>query len=190
MGHQSQDVAALSQFEFVQVTIAVILGLGLTDLLRNLGDQFRHRNKIEIYWLQLLASCLLLFVILMYLWNFWSASQVDWTLPLFILQVASAVALALSAQFIKVDWTSSKTAKAQYFNNRLATFVSWSLAPFFSGIFSVLTNDGIYFLPRIGVFILLVSLAMVNKPIYHALVITALIFTLAIGLAIGQFKLA
>lgn len=189
MGHQLQDVKALSQFEFVQVTIAVILGLGLTDLLRNLGEQYRNRNEFEICWLQILASCLLLFIILMYLWNFWSTSRVAWTLPLFALQVASAVALALSAQFIKVDWTSSKTAKAQYFYNRLATFLSWSLAPLFAGIFSVLTNDGIVFLPRIGVVVLLVSLAFVNKQIYHAVVIVALLLMSVVGLAIGQFEL-
>jgi hypothetical protein len=180
----------LSQFEFVQVTIAVILGLGLTDLLRNLGEQYRHRNEIEIYWLQIAASCLLLIVILMYLWNFWRASDINWTLPLFLLQVASAVALALSAQFIKVDCSSDKTAETQYFDNRTATFVSWGLAPTFAGFFQVVTEEGNLAIPRIGVVILLVFLAITRRPIVHMIVISVLLMTVAIGLTIGQFELS
>lgn len=100
----------MTQFEFVQVTIAIILGLGLTDILRNLGEQFRNRSEIEVSWLQVGASCMLLLVILIYnLWGFWGALGVNWTLQLFLLQVAPAIALALSAQLIKVDLSSGKT---------------------------------------------------------------------------------
>ena len=179
----------MSQFEFVQVTITVILGLGLTDLFRNLGEQYRHRGEIEIYWLQIAASCLLLVVILMYLWNFWRTSNVEWTLPLFMLQVASAAALALSAQFLKVDCASNKTAETQYFDNRVATYVSWSFAPIFAGVFHVVTAEEILAIPRIVVVFLLLSLAITRNPKVHTTVIIALLVTLAIGLTIGQVEL-
>lgn len=183
-------VEALSQFEFVQVTIAVILGLGLTDLLRNLGEQYRHRNEFEIYWIQILASCLLLLVILRYLWIFWAASDVTWTLPLFLLQAASAVALALSTQFIKVDWNSSQSAEAQYYDNRLATYASWCLAPALAGVFVLVTGEGVMGdLARIVVIVLLTSLAISNTPRYHTLVIIALVLMLAADLAIVQPEL-
>ena len=184
-----KGVYSLSQFEFVQVTITVILGLGLTDLLRNIGEQYRHRNKINVYWLQIAASCVLLLVILMYLWNFWLASDVNWTLPLFVLQVTSAGALALSAQFIKVDCSSSKTAETQYFENRTATFVTWSLAPLFAGVFQAITAEVALAIPRIGVVMLLLSLALTKRPIFHTIVISILLLTLIIGLTIGQFQL-
>ena len=119
----------MTQFEFVQVTVAIILGLGLTDILRSLGEQFRSRSEIEVAWLQVGASCLLLLVILIYLWGFWVALEVTWTLPLFMMQVASAIALALSAQFIKVDLSSGKALEAQYFDNGVGTFTLWAMAP-------------------------------------------------------------
>ena len=179
----------MSQFEFVQVTIAVILGLGLTDLFRNLGEQYRYRHIIEVYWLQIAASCLLLFVILMYLWNFWRTSNVEWTLPLFVLQVASAAALALSTQFLKVDVNSHKTAKSQYFDNRIATYVSWSFAPISAGLFHIVTAESDLAIPRIVVVFLLLSLAITRNAIAHAAVIAALLITLAVGLSIGQLEL-
>ena len=54
----------MSQFEFVQVTLIVILGLGLTDILRNLGEQYRHRRQVQLSALQVMASVLLMTVIL------------------------------------------------------------------------------------------------------------------------------
>ncbi len=169
----------MTQFEFVQVTIAIILGLGLTDILRNLGEQFRNRSEIEVSWLQVGASCMLLLVILIYnLWGFWGALGVNWTLQLFLLQVAPAIALALSAQLIKVDISSGKTPEAQYFNNCTATFTLWATAPLFSMFFSLATgNVNIADAARIGVVILLVSLGLIKNRIYHTVVLSALLLS-------------
>ena len=176
----------MTQFEFVQVTIAIILGLGLTDILRNLGEQFRHRSEIEVSWLQVGASCMLLLVILIYnLWGFWGALGVNWTLQLFLLQVAPAIALALTAQLIKVDLSSGKTPEAQYFDNCTATFTLWATAPLLAIFFSVATgnfllatgNVNIADAARIGVVILLVSLGLIKNRIYHTVMLSALLLS-------------
>ena len=174
-------VDELTQFEFVQVTIAIILGLGLTDILRNLGEQFRNRSEIEVSWLQVGASCMLLLVILIYnLWGFWGALEVNWTLQLFMLQVSPAIALALSAQLIKVDISSGKTPEAQYFNNCTATFTLWATAPLFSMFFSLATTGNVNIAAdaaRIGVAILLVSLGLIKNRIYHTVVLSVLLLS-------------
>jgi len=166
----------LTQFEFVQVTVAIILGLGLTDILRSLGEQFRCRGEIDVAWLQVGATCLLLLVILIYLWSFWLASEVTWTLPLFMLQVGSAIALALSAQFIKVDLSSNKTLEVQYFDNGTATFVVWAMAPLFALLFSIATaNASPADAGRFGAALLLISLALIKSRTYHKVVLIALL---------------
>jgi hypothetical protein len=184
-------VDELSQFEFVQVTIAIILGLGLTDILRNLGEQFRHRSEVEIAWLQIGASCLLLIVILVYLWGFWIALDVIWTLPLFLMQVASAIALALSAQFLKVDLSSGKSPQAQYFDNGTATFVLWAMAPLFAWLFSFVTgNAGVGDIGRFGAAALLISLGLIKNRTYHWVVLIGLLLLAAVfGPIIGLFEL-
>ena len=172
----------MTQFEFVQVTVAIILGLGLTDILRGLGEQFRSRSEIEVAWLQVGASCLLLLVILTYLWGFWIASEVTWTLPLFMMQVASAIALALSAQFIKVDLSSGKTLEAQYFDNGTGTFVLWAMAPLFALFFSFATGNVVGTdAVRIGAAILLVSLGLIKSRIYHAVVLVVLLLAATVA---------
>ena len=181
----------MTQFEFVQVTVAIILGLGLTDILRCLGEQFRHRDEIEVSSLQVGASCLLLVIILVYLWTFWRASDIDWTLPLYLMQVVSAIALSLSAQFIKIDLSSDKSPEAQYFENGTATYISWALAPLSALVFSI--GAGIADVNDAGRLVaatLLLSLGLVKKTSYHNVMLTAL-FLLSVfaGPAITLFEL-
>lgn len=178
----------MTQFEFVQVTLAIVLGLGLTDILRNLGEQFRRRREIEVCWLQVLASCLLLSVILVaYLWSFWTTSNVEWTLLLFLLQAGAAIGLALGAQFIRVDLSSSKSPTAQYFDNCLATYGVWAAAPVFALLFSLSTGTlGAIDASRVLVAVLLVSMGFIRKPIYHAMVLsTLLVIVVVVAPAVG-----
>lgn len=180
----------MTEFEFVQVTVAIILGLGLTDILRNLGEQIRKKNEIEISALQVMASCLLLLVILVYSWTLWRSFQLDWTLPLFVLQVVPAIALALSAQVLKVDCESSKKPEAQYFGSCAAAYAFWAMAPLFSVVFSFVSNTVSFAdAGRFGVAILLLSVAFIKKSIYHKVVLSTLLLVAVIFPAFVQFDL-
>ena len=185
----------MNQFEFVQVTVAIILGLGLTDILRNLGEQFRARAEIEISWLQIGASCLLLFIILIYLWSFWLGSGVTWTLPLFLLQAASAIALALSAQFLKANLSSKQSIEDQYFANARVTYLVWACGPIFLLLF-VLAADiaASVDVGRVAAAVLLISLALIRHRTYHKVVLTTLLllalsFIWLFGPLMGLFEL-
>ena len=182
----------MSEFEFVQVTIAIILGLGITAILRNIGEQIRRRSEIQMYSLQLASCCLLILVILRYLWTFWSTLEVSWNLPLFLLAVSSPIALALSAQVISVDCDSTMSPEHQYFENCRATYLFWASAPLFgvffdavSGIENSLLNVGFRFL----VIVLLGSLAFTKRPSYHWFVLLFLFITLVGGMSRTQFAL-
>ena len=172
----------MTQFEFVQVTLVIVLGLGLTDILRNLGEQYRHRQDIKVSWLQIMASCLLLSVILIvYLWSFWSTSDVEWNLTLFVLQAGSAVALALSAQFIRVDLSSDKALSVQYFENCRVTYATWAMAPLFGLLFSIATNNlSVLDAPRVFVAALLVSMGFIKAPAYHVVILSTLLFIVVV----------
>lgn len=163
------------------MTVAIILGLGLTDILRSLGEQFRARDEIEVAWLQVGASCLLLVIILSYLWGFWLASDVTWTLPLFLLQTASAIALALSAQFLKVNLSSTKSLEAQYFDNGTATYIVWAMGPVFSLLFAIAAGiAGAIDFSRIVPATLLISLGLIKNRTYHAVVLISLLSLLIV----------
>ena len=66
----------LSEFEFVQITIAIILGLGITAIIRNFSEQIRRMPEVKPYPLQVVASLVMLLVILQTLWGYWSVQDV------------------------------------------------------------------------------------------------------------------
>lgn len=176
----------MTEYRFVQIIIVVILGLGLTEILRNLGGQVRRRSRIEVYPLQVFASGFLLFSILMWHWSFSQKLEVTWTLPIFILKVIPTIALALGAQVIGIDFDSSKSAKQQYFENCGLLYFILASAPIiavFTTKFtyeSLLTTGGtltVYNILRLVTAGVLVSLAFIKKPSYHWI---ALIFSFAL----------
>ncbi len=181
----------VTEFEFVQVTVAIILGLGITELLRNIGEQIRRRSKIQLYSLQVAASCALVFVILRYLWLFWSNLDVSWTLPLFLLTVCPAIALALSAQVIRVDCDSDTPPKEQYFENSTATYLFWAAAPLSQLVFDA--ASGYRFtepdVARLFVIGFLTSLGFIKTPTYHWIVLSGLFISLILGMSRAQFTL-
>jgi hypothetical protein len=181
----------MSEFEFVQVTVAIILGLGITELLRNIGGQIRRRSQIQVYMLQIAASCLLVFVILRYLWSFWSTLEVSWNLPLFLLTVSPAIALALAAQVIGVHRDTDSSPQEQYFENCRATYLFWAAAPLFQVLFDfasghTFTPSEVFRLLLVG---LIASLGFVKKPSYHRIVLSILFISLVVGMPLTQFAL-
>ena len=172
----------MTQFEFVQVTIAIILGLGITDIVRNLGEQVRLRERLAIYPVQVLASTLLLLVTLIYLWFFWQAAEVRWTLPLFALQAAPAIALAMAAQLLRVDCSDARTPREQYHANARYAYLSWALAPTFGFLFEVSTDSGPEVnVTRLVVIVLLLSLCVLRQQVVHLAVLSVLMAFALIG---------
>ncbi len=180
----------MSQFEFVQVTVAIILGLGVTEILRNLGEQIRHRHVLNICPEQIMASALLLCVTLIYLWSFWSNEAVTWTIVLFAVQAASAISLALAAQLIRIDCASEQTPAEQYYSNSVATYIAWASAPGFAMLFILLSRTDLESVDYVRLMIipLLLTLGFVHKPLLHRSVILFLLVTVVFG-GLNQFSL-
>ena len=108
----------MSEFEFVQVTFAIILGLGVTEILRGLGEQIRARHYLRLYPLHVVASCIILMAIMIGLWGLWFVKGVLWTFPQFLLQATPTIALALAAHVIRADCSvAADSLCEQYFRN-------------------------------------------------------------------------
>lgn len=174
----------MSAFRFVQITVVVILGLGLTEILRNLGGQIRRRSEIEVYPLQIVASCSLLFFILMFLWGFSAYIEVNWNLLLFLLKVIPSIALALSAQLIGLDFNSTRSSEQQYFENCRSTYLILASVPLFGVITTTVTAESLPIsgenlivmnIFRFVVAGVVASLSFIKKPGYHWSVIIGLL---------------
>ena len=178
----------MTEFRYVQTTLIIILGLGVTEILRNIGNQIRRRTEIEVYPLQIFVSWSILLFILMWLWSFSQSIDVKWTLPVFLLQMLPPIALALSAQIVGLDFNSKKSSKEQYFDNCTAIYLILAIVPLVSVFITITNSDYISItrdslmlinISRLVQFGLTASLGFIKKPLYH--------WSVVIGLLINFF---
>ena len=62
----------MSSFEFILVSIAIVVGLGISEILAGWGRQIRYHREVRPYPLQLVASTYVLALSLRYLWTLWA----------------------------------------------------------------------------------------------------------------------
>lgn len=174
----------MTEFKYVQTALIIILGLGVTEILRNIGSQIRRRTEIEIYPLQIAVSWSILLFILMWIWNFSQSIDVRWTLPVFFLQILPTIALALSAQIVGFDLDSKRSSKQQYFDNCTAIYLILAIVPLVA-VFTTLSNSEYMSISRDSLRLInisrlvqsgfVASLCFIKKPLYHWLVVIGLV---------------
>jgi hypothetical protein len=188
----------MTEFRYVQITLIIILGLGVTEILRNIANQIRSRTDIEVYPLQIAVSWSILLFILMWLWSFSQSIDVKWTLPVFLLQMLPPIALALSAQIVGLDFNSTKSSKQQYFDNCTAIYLILAIVPMVT-VFTTMANSD--YMPTTRDYLTLInisrlvqsgfiaSLGFIKKPLYHWSVVIGLLIIALGSELIFVFKL-
>ncbi len=122
----------MSEFEFVQITFAIILGLGVTSVLASIADQLKYRRTKSLYPLQLFAQSVLLLLLFIQLWGFWAARDLEWSIGLFLFHALPPLCFAISAYSSRVDLSaSSPTVEEQYFSNKSVVYGFWAMASAF-----------------------------------------------------------
>ncbi len=167
----------MSQFEFVQVTFAIILGLGVTEILRGLGEQIRARHYLRLYPLHIVASSVILIAIMIGLWGLWFVKGVQWTFPQFLLQAAPTIALALAAHVIRADCSiGADSLREQYFRNSGPAFLLLASVPLLTIVITLTrlderpddaTNLAVITAARLLLAALGASMAFIKRPAYH-----------------------
>jgi hypothetical protein len=120
----------MSTFEFVLVSFAIIIGLGISEILAGWGEQIRARHRKDIYPLQLVSSALILLLSMQYLWGLWVTRDIAWTFPLFLLVSVPGLSFALAAHASKVDTSvDAPPVRAQYFSNSRPVYLLLAMFP-------------------------------------------------------------
>ncbi len=174
----------MSQFEFVQISFAIILGLGVTSILASLGDQIRLRHIQKLSPLHVCSQCLLLYSLLVWLWGFWATREINWSISIFIFHALSPVFLALAAHMSKIEISQNgEAAQTQYFRNRQVFYGFWALASLigigqtqfyvYIGQLDISSSIPLMILRAIGL-TSLITLAVSGKSIVHWVFLTVL----------------
>ena len=120
----------MSGFEFVLVLYAIIIGLGISDILTGWGEQIRARHRMSAYPLQIVLSFLLLYFGISFLWSLWTYRNTDWIFSLYTTMACIPLTISLASRIIRVDTsTDASPAKDQYFRISRPVFLLLALIP-------------------------------------------------------------
>ena len=120
----------MSSFEFILVSIAIVVGFGISEILAGWGRQLRHRYAVRPYPLQIVASGFVLSLSLRYMWTLWILQGVRWTYLGYLLVFLPALILALSAHLIRVEVESvQRLPRDQYFGSQRPFFLLLAAFP-------------------------------------------------------------
>lgn len=108
----------MDRFSFVMVLLSIIVGLGITELLRNVAHQVQQRARIKPYWLHSILVVIVFIAFLQLWWEMWSLqSQETWSFPTLLLMLGGPVGLYIIAHLMFPDVIEGTDFKAIYFKD-------------------------------------------------------------------------
>jgi hypothetical protein len=124
----------LSEFEFVLVTIAIVAGFAISEILAGWSRPMLARGNTGYSSLRFAASLFLLFLTLRYIWALWGVRSSEWHFLLFVLALTPMLLIALAAYVISMpaetpefDSTEIYFARARpFFLLLVGVMISWS----------------------------------------------------------------
>ena len=109
----------MSQFEYVAVLTSIIVGLALTQILREVGQMVTAKDGPRRYWVHLVWTLYLFLLIGMFWWWEFRLGTIDWSLGLYIVVIIYATLLFFVSLVIQPSDTQGITSyKDYFFSNR------------------------------------------------------------------------
>ena len=129
----------MSAFEYITVLIAIVLGLGIAQILTGLASLIKKSYKVNFYWPHLLW---IIFILLLHVQEWWITYELKghkpWRLPFFLFIMLYPVNLFLLARLLFPDKFVGNLIdmKAYYYKNFKKLFLLLAL----SALVSILYN--------------------------------------------------
>ncbi len=92
----------MTEFELLAIPLSLVLGLGITNILRDVSDAVRDRDRVPLHWLPFVWAFIIFLFSVQYffvLWDYYAEGMV-WTWPIFGPVLLNCVILYLSAGLI------------------------------------------------------------------------------------------
>ena len=164
-------------YQHVRVVVSILVGFGLTHLLRGLAGIVQHPRKASVYWVHLVWAWFMFFYLITYWWWEFRLEKIpNWTLPLYGFVIVYGVLLYLLCALLFPDDVSDYNGFRGYFYSRRGWFFGVLAALWVVDFFETLIKGadrlqafGIEYEVRAVVYIGCCLVAMKTKnAIYHA----------------------
>jgi hypothetical protein len=102
----------MTEFELLAIPLSLILGLGITNILSDVSDAVRDRERVPLHWLPFSWAFLIFLFQVQYFFVLWDMNEVGmiWTWPNFGPALFNCVILYLSAGLILPGRRNSDSA--------------------------------------------------------------------------------
>ena len=178
-----------SVYLHVRVLLGMIVGLGLTHLLRQVARIVEHPNKYRVYWVHLVwVLSVFLFLLHFWWWEFRLSAMTQWTFNLYLFVALYALLLYLLCVFILPDSMEGYADYSEYFYSRRAWFFG-TLAVVYVVDFADTLVKGQTYLSQFGVeyplrnivhvVLCLVAIATPRKRFHAAFAVLAVLYQLS-----------
>jgi hypothetical protein len=107
----------------VRVLLGIIVGLGLTHVLRHVARIIEHPGKHRVYWVHLVwVLSVFLFLLHFWWWEFRLSSMAQWTFEVYLFVALYALLLYLLCVFVFPESLEDYTGYRDYFYARRRWF--------------------------------------------------------------------
>ncbi len=177
----------MSLFEFLMVLVAIIVGLGIAEVLTGVARMIRCRESITGYWVHSTAVAVVFFALLQQWWEAWGLRDVpEWTFVSLLLMLAGPVGLLLISHLMFPEPMEGADFRKYYYGKMrpmaLLAAVTVLLATLFRPLtfgWDLLVTDNASSVVFFACFIVLASS---KRPILHATIWPVLLFFLLLDI--------
>jgi hypothetical protein len=119
----SQPQPLIDIYLHVRVLLGMIVGLGLTHLLRHAARIIEHPNQVRVYWVHLVwAFSMFLYLLHFWWWEFRLESVQHWSFNLYLFVVIYALLLYLLCALVFPEQATDYSGYREYFYSRRQWF--------------------------------------------------------------------
>ena len=169
----------MDRFSFVMVLLSIIVGLGVTELLRNFARQIQDRTKIKHYWVHTLLAILVFVALLQQWWESWDQRFVEaWTFPILLLMLGGPIGLYIISHLLFPKDIEGVDFKAFYYEKRRVNYFIGIMTVIFASVYrpvsfgdTLIDADN---LSSLFVMIAFLALAISGKEIVHKILVPLL----------------
>ena len=186
----------MSLFEFLMVLVSIIIGLGITEVLKGIAQMVRCRQSVTPYWVHSVLVVFVMIALLQQWWEIWDLQRVsDWTFTGLLLMLSGPVGLFLIAHLLFPQPVRDADIREYYYGEMrpvwwlgAATVVLATLfRPIVTGFELFVINNATSFIGLAG----FIVLGLTKNRIVHAILVPLFLATilwdvLALSFEIGQ----
>ncbi|WP_372013383.1 hypothetical protein [Pseudoxanthomonas sp. 10H] len=178
-----QDPAATAAlYVHVRILLGMVVGLGLTHLLRNFANLIEKPRRDRLYWVHLgWALSMLLFLMHWWWWQFRLSHLAHWTFNLYLFVTLYALLLYLLCALVFSDSASEYADYREYYYARRRWFFGLLAAVYAVDLLDTWIKGPAYFhsfgpefvVRNVAYIVLCLVAAATRNPTYHALFLCA-----------------